>query len=584
MSHPTVQPGTILDGKYRVEELVGQGGMASVYKGTHIQFDAPVAIKLLFHQFSQDQRTRKRFEREAKLQFQLRHPNLIQVMDIINTPDLLGMVMEWVEGQDLHRYLVRRAEPLSLQEIYRLFLPVLEMVAVAHENGVVHRDLKPANIMLEGAFGEETPKVADFGIAKLLHNDENPLTRTGSIIGTVTYMSPEQAQGSKQLDHRADIYSLGIVLYKMLTATVPFANEEPVAVALAHCNNPVPSLRERNPSVDIRLEKIVLKSLEKRAEDRYSSCIEFAEALQTALDIIASENGEKISKGKNFQPSTLRDSNSSPLPTPASFQKNNDDISFEPTASFTDQPTQHLKEKHPYPSTERTQQLSKKKMSSLLGIGVIVSTLLLMGIFILPSFFSSKRSARDKNSIEKTSHPRRTTLPKQVTTKKSTPIGRNDRTKIKKEQVTSNKRAKSLNKQIKQSKNRAIRKSSNSYKKVYPYRACLRCVQRQYKRIARAVAPGMEAYAGYCNYRDFLSISKACSYLCSRNYSYFCRSYLRQPFRFSRSSFQKMNAALITRCRTYLTRSQRSRLLKRSYPNVTNKLIRSCIKNFNKNP
>ena len=213
--------GIVIKDKYKLESLVGEGGMAYVYRGVHMDFEHPIAFKVLFSNFASKPDVRERFKREATLQFRLQHPNIVRVIDMIEEDNLLGIVLDWVEGSDLEVYLKNLNRPASLMEVRRLFMPILQAVGYAHDQQIVHRDLKPSNVLLSGGTGREVPRVMDFGIAKSL-SDNNFKTRTGLMVGTPYYISPEQAQGMRSVDHRTDIYSLGVTLFQMLTGRVPF--------------------------------------------------------------------------------------------------------------------------------------------------------------------------------------------------------------------------------------------------------------------------------------------------------------------------------------------------------------------------
>lgn len=269
-------------GKFHIEALVGEGGMAYVYRGRHIDLDQRVAIKVLFPEYLRRKSVRARFKREARLQFKIQHPNIVRVIDFIEQDRVLGMVLDWVSAGDLNEYLKRNGGSCSLHDVRRFFLPVLSAMAYAHEQGIIHRDLKPHNIMLDGEPGAEVPKVMDFGIAWSL-DDDGFQTKTGVVIGTPFYISPEQATNVKQLDHRTDIYSLGITLFQMLTGRVPFVGGNAVEVISAHCFHPVPSVRDWIPDFPEPLDRVIQKALGKRPSERFSNCLEFLEALEQAL-------------------------------------------------------------------------------------------------------------------------------------------------------------------------------------------------------------------------------------------------------------------------------------------------------------
>ncbi|TNE50639.1 MAG: serine/threonine protein kinase [Deltaproteobacteria bacterium] len=282
MSPERRTPSSILKGCYRLEAQVGMGGMATVYRATHSGLGLPVAVKLLSPNLSQSLPLRERFLQEARIQFQLKHPNIVQVTDYIDESGLLGYVLEWVEGTDLQQWFQHRKEPLQPEELWRVMEPVLQGVQYAHAKGVVHRDLKPSNILLHLEQGTLVPKVADFGMAKLLGEGEQPLTLTQETLGTLQYMAPEQIDNSRSVDHRADIYSLGVILFELLTGQLPFSGSASY-LTYAHIWEPPPSPRSLRPELPPSLEVVLLKCLAKKPEERFSEMSELLHALQMSL-------------------------------------------------------------------------------------------------------------------------------------------------------------------------------------------------------------------------------------------------------------------------------------------------------------
>ncbi|MGH9845884.1 MAG: serine/threonine-protein kinase [Blastocatellia bacterium] len=214
--------GTILDGRYRLESLIGEGGMGDVYRATHVHLDTEFAVKLLKPEFVANQTAIKRFRLEAKAAGRIHHPNAVRVTDFGVTPErIVFLVMELVQGESL-RGIMRNEGQIDYLRTINIVRQVCGAVDAAHRAGIIHRDLKPDNILIEAVNNIERVKVLDFGIAKLREaKTDSFLTQAGTIIGTPQYMSPEQCQG-KSLDPRSDIYSIGILLYEMLSGEVPF--------------------------------------------------------------------------------------------------------------------------------------------------------------------------------------------------------------------------------------------------------------------------------------------------------------------------------------------------------------------------
>jgi serine/threonine-protein kinase len=285
--------GMVLDSRYRVSRILGEGGMGIVYEAFHQRIDRKVAIKVLREDFSSRPDVVERFRREAKSASRIGHPNIVDVMDFGDTP--LGssyFVMEMLEGEDLADLLSREVR-LSPSRAVAIAYQCCRALAAAHEKGIVHRDLKPENIFLleRGGFPDFV-KLVDFGVAKMTELDHaegsggRKLTRTGMIFGTPEYMSPEQANG-QPLDHRVDIYALGIILYETLTGSVPFEGESFMAVLSKHAVQTVPPLREMWPglSVSPELEAVVMCALTKSRDQRYPHMRAFAEALEAVPEL-----------------------------------------------------------------------------------------------------------------------------------------------------------------------------------------------------------------------------------------------------------------------------------------------------------
>ena len=225
-----LSPGTQV-GSYTIVEFIASGGMAMVYKAQHTRFGDVVAVKVMLPHFAQNPKARHRFEQEGFVQRQLEHPNIVQVFDVVEVGESLAMIMEFVEGCTLAEWLELNQGPKTPSEIAPVMVPVLEAMAYAHKREVVHRDLKPANVMMkrlpDGGF---EPKVTDFGLVKVLSDTGGDLTRTGTMMGTMPYMAPEQASGAKTIDARADVFALGVMLWQMSFGRLPVDSKNLLAV------------------------------------------------------------------------------------------------------------------------------------------------------------------------------------------------------------------------------------------------------------------------------------------------------------------------------------------------------------------
>ena len=272
-----LEAGKTLNGRYKIQSLIGTGGMAAVYLATDLILDRLVAIKVLRLDFRQNDDAMRRFRREALSATQLTHPNIVGVYDVGQSQEMNYIVMEYVEGTDLKDY-VRQRGALHPIEAVRIMMQIVSAIAAAHQNRIIHRDIKPQNILIDR---EGNVKITDFGIAVAL--SDTSLTQTNTLLGSVHYLSPEQARGG-MATIQTDIYALGIVLYELLTGRVPFDGESAVSIALKHFQEPLPSVM--NPSVMIpqSLENIVLKATAKDPMNRYRSCYEMFQDLKTCLD------------------------------------------------------------------------------------------------------------------------------------------------------------------------------------------------------------------------------------------------------------------------------------------------------------
>jgi serine/threonine protein kinase len=292
--------GRTLDEKYRLDERLGTGGMGTVYRATHLLIDRPVAIKLLNPRYVEDEAAQVRFRREARAAGRIQHTNAVTVTDFGRTSDgFVYIVMELLEGRTLRDVLAHDA-PLDTARAVSMMLQTAAAVGAAHDAGVIHRDLKPANIFVVQR--KDAPpyiKVLDFGIAKLAadaldDDDTNTLTQVGAMIGTPRYMSPEQCDGAK-LTPASDVYSLGIILYEMLTGTTPFNGTSPIAIAIKHSSTPPRSPREFVATIPATLEELVLHALEKRPEDRPADANAFRNLLYGVAERLGLEHAASIS-------------------------------------------------------------------------------------------------------------------------------------------------------------------------------------------------------------------------------------------------------------------------------------------------
>ena len=312
-----MNPGYEIGHRYRIIRSLGEGGMANVYLAHDMVLDRDVSVKLLRLDLRDDPNTKRRFHREAMAATQLNDPHIVGIYDVGEDHGLQYMVMQYVKGTDLKAY-IKKHYPIPLPQVIDIMEQVLSAVATAHAHGIIHRDLKPQNILIDE---NKNVKITDFGIAVAVSQDS--LTQTNTLMGSVHYLSPEQARGSIATK-QSDIYSLGIILFELLSRKVPFVGETAVSIALKHFREEIPSVREQNKEIPQALENVIIKATAKEPAERYSSVNEMAADLKTVLDpqraneprlkIQQDDNGEtkvldiKHLKADDYQPKKSTDS------------------------------------------------------------------------------------------------------------------------------------------------------------------------------------------------------------------------------------------------------------------------------------
>jgi serine/threonine-protein kinase len=267
---------TVLSGRYRLGSKLGSGGMSTVYLAHDEVLDRPVAVKLLHREISEEADQLERFRREARAAARLSHPNLVGVIDAGEDESRPYIVFEYVEGDTL-KQCIQKQGPLPVDEAVAYAIEIGRGLSAAHSRKLIHRDVKPQNVLIDP---DGRAKVTDFGIARSLESEG--LTATGRVLGTTDYVSPEQAMG-EAVDERSDVYSLGVVLYEMLTGDVPFKAETQVGVAMKHVNNPMPDIRTKRSDVPTHVAGVITRATAKDPRDRYGSVSEMVLDLESGL-------------------------------------------------------------------------------------------------------------------------------------------------------------------------------------------------------------------------------------------------------------------------------------------------------------
>ena len=288
-----IEIGDKLSNRYVLTSLIGQGGMANVFLAHDLILDRDVAVKVLRYDFQDNQDAIRRFQREAISASQLLHPNIVEVYDVDEHEKQQYIVMEYIDGQDLKSF-IRSHAPVQLELVVAIMSQLVAGIDAAHRNGIIHRDIKPQNVMITK---DRVVKMTDFGIAVAL--SDTSITQTNTLLGSVHYLSPEQARGSSATT-KSDIYAIGVVLYELITGSVPHDGESAVSIALKHFQEPFPSIKDQLDYVPQSLENVVLKATAKKPQDRYKSTQEMLADLSTVLS--TSRMNEKP-----FQPSSQLD-------------------------------------------------------------------------------------------------------------------------------------------------------------------------------------------------------------------------------------------------------------------------------------
>lgn len=351
--------GQKINDRYEIIKTIGEGGMANVYLANDTILDRKVAIKVLRGDLSNDEKFIRRFQREALSVSNLSHPNIVEVYDVGEEDGQYYIVMEYIEGKTL-KQLLKKRETLTLPEVIDIMLQLTDGLAHAHESYIIHRDIKPQNIMI---LDNGLVKITDFGIAMALNATQ--LTQTNSVMGSVHYLPPEQANG-KSATVKSDIYSLGILMYELITGSVPFKGDNAVEIALKHMKEKIPSIRKQNPTIPQSVENIVIKATAKNPRNRYDSVKEMHDDLEICME---KENAKKVTF--EYPENDIDDSE------PITKKKEKNKIE-KPNVEYTEKKEESIEE-------DILETPKKRNTVILLLTGIVLFLLIIAGIFWLTS-------------------------------------------------------------------------------------------------------------------------------------------------------------------------------------------------------
>lgn len=350
--------GKRISGRYKILDTIGGGGMANVYLAHDMILDRDVAVKMLRLDFANDEEFIRRFHREAQSATSLAHPNIVSIYDVGEEQGLYYIVMEYVKGQTLKQYIQQNA-PINIEEVIDIMKQLTSAISHAHQNHIVHRDIKPHNILIDRNFNV---KITDFGIAMAL--SATSITQTNSVLGSVHYLSPEQARGG-MANKKSDIYSLGIVMFELLTGRLPFSGESAVSIALKHLQSETPSVKRWNPTIPQSVENIVLKSTAKDPFHRYDSVDAMEDDLRTALD------PSRMNESKFFIPDDNEATKAIPIITnDRPFKQLEDTVVHNPNGNAKKEPNEKKKKRKKWPV------ILVSIFSSMVILGILAVTVL----------------------------------------------------------------------------------------------------------------------------------------------------------------------------------------------------------------
>lgn len=375
-------------GAYEIVGEIGRGGMATVYKAYHKRLDRYVALKVLHPNYRADPNFSQRFEREAHIIARLEHPNIVPIYDFNEIDQQPFIIMKLIEGRTLKQYVMKKS--VDLQKITQLLLPIAEALDYAHSLGILHRDIKPSNILINHA---DQVFITDFGLARLAQSGESTMS-ADMMIGTPHYISPEQAQGDKNLTPQADLYSLGVVLYELITGTVPFVGDTPYSIVHEHIYTQPMAPGEVNPELPLALDAVIAKALHKDPNSRYASAVAMMKDYQIAIGDSVIEPRPPVSHQKASETQPIKVHRGKEVKVEHQFNMGNWDMDrigekFKSGADFVGNIIDEQMEKHRQPLTEeeRIRKEIAKRIEERNGLIVHGAAYIIMNIIFWMIWF-----------------------------------------------------------------------------------------------------------------------------------------------------------------------------------------------------
>ncbi len=620
--NPEKLEGVVVD-HYQLLKILGSGAMSVVYQGKYLDFDSLVAIKVLRPELIRHKDVRYRFLQEGTVQFQLQHPNIARVLKLLKEGNFMAMVVDWIDGEDFASYLDKHA-PLAPEKVGRFFLPLLDALHYAHEHQIIHRDIKPSNIIIDKSQGQEIPKLVDFGIAKAL-SDSQFRTQTGIMLGTPYYMAPEYMKTGK-VDHRADIYAMGVMLFEVLTNKLPFGGDESKKIIGAHLLNPIPKLNgimPKHPLIE-PFNDILQKALAKNPDERYSTCLEFKKDLEELLLLSEKKvvkQTEELIQVTTEQPTLSYDPDEQ-VKSFGKVKKKKSAHAQDPSGTQEKKPSSLRVKKISLPRFTESITSTESKIIFILISGILFLAVLLIVLLAFkysrksrqqitsktiqlasqpsssPHFGSAQRPPSPpsatyqddsdvlqipimlgkKETNEKKSSMHEKKIPVQKRALKGTVKEKKEAKEKKGTKGTGQLVQKVEQRQLVEKKQRVKVTSSSQKRKKYSQKRCTQCIDKALLREEMKLSNLIVAqhnYNFFCTRSNLLKTAQFCRHIC-QSYEHFVRGYLTQKFRSANNKKTELGISFAS-CRSLVLEPYFLSTLKKYYSDASRHIAEKAI-------